>query len=468
MKPTYEKPDGTEQQFLEEIRVRLVRKGRERRRCNSLLAEHHYLGKITPVGEQCWYVVEDGRGNWVGALVFCGPARHLRYRDRWIGWTPEQRRKRLSLLANNARFCMWHRCPNLATRAMRLSLDRLSSDWQRKYGHPILVVETFVDPERYDGASYKAGGWIELGTTAGFGRCRRDYYVAHDKPKRLFVRALHRNACRNLQAEGLRSELAPVEERVAATCKQTVVQIRSLIEHLRAVPEFRSRIQRYPLWSLLGIVSCAHLSGAPRGQKDLAKFARRLTTPQRRALGIRRDRQGRYPAPSQPTFSRLLSRVDALKVEEAILAFQRQVRGECNPRELINMDGKELRHSCGQQLLTAVSAETQYYLGSRPVSKKTNEIPVAQEMIPRMELEGRMVSLDALHTQDETARQVVQEAGADYTLTVKKNRPTQRAAAVRLLQPAHAGFSPSAKGAHSGEKPGPSGSPPARLRARDG
>jgi hypothetical protein len=467
MKPTFGKPDGTEQELLDGIRVRLVRTGRERRRCNSLLEAHHYLGKIQPVGEQCWYVVEDAHGDWVGVLVFCGPARHLRYRDAWIGWTAQQRRKRLTLVANNARFCVWQRCPNLATRAMRLALDRLSTDWQRKYGHPVLVVETFVDPERFDGASYRAGGWIELGTTAGFGRCRRDYYVAHDKPKRLFVRPLRRNACRSLQAERLKPECAPVEARVRATCTQTVVQIRTLVHHLRQVPEFRRRVQRYPLWSLLGIVACAQLSGAPRGQKDLATFARRLTTAQRHALGIRRDRHGRYPTPSQPTFSRLLSRVDALKVEAAILAFQRQVRGECDPQELINLDGKELRHSRGQQILTAVSAQTQYYLGSRPVSQKTNEIPVARELILQMDLEGRMVSLDALHTQDETARQLVQEAGADYVFTVKKNRPTQRAAIAQLLPPASAGFPPWAQGTNPGGKPKPPGSAPARQRTRN-
>jgi hypothetical protein len=113
--------------------------------------------------------------------------------------------------------------------------------------------------------------------------------------------------------------------------------------------------------------------------------------------------------------------------------------------------------------------EEHHYLGKiRPVGEKTNEIPVAQERIPQMDLEGRLVSLDAMHTQDQTARQLVQEAGADYLLTVKKNRPTQHATIARLLQPANAGFFPSAKNATPGAESGPSGNPPSIVRARDG
>lgn len=465
MKPCPTKPNRDQQQVLDEVRVRLVQSSRERRRCNALLKEHHYLRDIKPVGEQRWYVAEGAKGAWLAVLVFCGPAKHLRHRDTWIGWSRSQQRARLSLLANNARFCLLKECPNLATRVMRLTLDRLSQDWERKYGHPILAVETFVDPERFSGASYRAGGWIELGPTAGYGRCRKDYYVAHEKPKRLYVRELRRNARRSLQADRLSPALAKVEEQVVAVCTHRTDQLRSLVSFLKQVPDFRARITSYPIWSLLGVVACAHLCGAPRGQKDLAAFARRLTQAQRRALGIRRDRQGRYPAPSQPTFSRLLCQVDPLKVEEAILAFQRQVRGECPPEEMVLMDGKELRHSQGTQLLTAVSARTHHYLGSRPVAEKTNEIPVAQALIPELDLEGRLVSLDALHTQDETARMVVLEGGGDYLFTVKRNRPTQRNIIAQVLGPASAGFSPSTEGAHTGDEPESSGDSQARQCA---
>jgi hypothetical protein len=219
-----------------------------------------------------------------------------------------------------------HAVPNLATRVLRLALDRLSADWEARYKHPLAVVETFVDPEQFQGTLYRAGGWVELGWTRGCRRASADYYVKHHRPKRLFVRELCKGARRGLQAEHLKRGWAAVGEKVAPRCRLKVGELTSLAVRLKAVPDFRVRIQSYPVWSLLGIVALAYLCGAPRGQKDLAAFARSLSMGQRRALGIRRDRPRHYPAPSQPTFCRLLRAVDARRIEEVVLDFQEQLR----------------------------------------------------------------------------------------------------------------------------------------------
>jgi len=168
-----------------------------------------------------------------------------------------------------------------------------------------------------------------------------------------------------------------------------------------------------------------------------------LSQAQRRALGIRRNRQGRYPTPTQPTFCRMLQRVDAAKVEEAILAIQEQMRGPAPKEQLIVLDGKEPRHGSGASILSAVTVPSQHYLGSALVDQKTNEIPVARELFNRLELEERLVSLDALHTQDETARALVLEHGADYLLTVKGNQPTVRAQIEALVGAPQGDFPPS-------------------------
>jgi hypothetical protein len=289
----------------------------------------------------------------------------------------------------------------------------------------VLAVETFVDPQQFQGTVYAANGWIELGQTDGWGRCRRDYYVKHDQPKRLLVRALTRTACRNLQAERLRPELAPVEAKVPVRCTHRVGQIRTVAEHFKTLPEYRQRIESYPLFSLASLVLLALLCGAPRGQKDLAKFAASLSQPQRRALGIRRNRYGHYPAPCQATFSRFFCGLGAESVNQAVLNIQQQLRGPAPANDLVVMDGKQPNHGSGASILTAVSVPSQHYLGSALVDTKTNEIPVAQQhLIPQLDLQGRFVSLDALHTQDQTARAVVLEAGADYLLTCKLNQPT--------------------------------------------
>jgi Druantia protein DruA len=437
-------PDEAQQQFLEEVRVDLG-KPAEIARINRLLQNQHYLGSVRPVGERLYYVARDAAQHWVAVLVFSAPAKHLKHRDKWIGWSNEQRRRRLSLVTNNCRFLLVpdYSVPNLGSRVLRLTLDRLRQDWQANYGHPVEVVETFVDPERFCGTVYTANGWTELGQTDGWGRCQRDYYVKHDKPKRLFVRSLRRDSCRSLQAEHLKAELAAVEAKVPARCTHSVKQVRSLVDCFKALPEYRGRVESYPLFSLGAIILLAMLCEAPRGQTDLEKFARGFSQGQRRALGIRPNRQGHYPAPSQSTFSRFLAGLDAVKLNEQLLALQRRLRGAV-PAELVVMDGKEPNHGSGTSVLTAVTVPSQYYLGSALVDQKTNEIPVAQQqLIPQLDLEGRFVSLDALHTQDETARTVVLEGGGHYLLTVKDNQPTLRSTIEQKVAAPQAGFPPS-------------------------
>ena len=342
------------------------------------------------------------------------------------------------------------RLPNLGSRVLRLTFERLSADWQARYGHPVLVAETFVDPEQFNGTVYTAQGWRELGLTDGWGRCRRDYYVQHDKPKRLFVREVVKNARRTLQAEHLKPALAGVEKKAGARCYHKCAELRALTERFKALPEYRGRVESYPVWSLMTLMLLAMLCDAPRGQKDLAKLARRLTQHQRRALGIRPHADGFFPAPSQSTFSRLLSGLDARRLNKVLLEIQAQVRGQPPPDELIAVDGKEPQHGPGEAILTAVSVPSQFYLGSALVDTKTNEIPVARELFGELDLTERTVALDALHTQDQTARELVMEHGAHYQMTVKNNQPTLRQNIEKLVPVPPTGFSPSGSCGHPG------------------
>jgi len=411
---------------LQQVEVRPLGGEEEKLKSSALLDAHHYLKDVHAVGERIRYGVFDAAGQWLGVLVFCAASRRLRARDLWIGWDDEQRRRRLPLVVNNSRFLLLpdKTVPNLASRVLSLATQRLCADWQERYGHPVLLVETFVDPEQYSGTLYIASGWKELGKTDGFKRVERGYYTAHGKPKRLFAKELIGGARRSLAAEKIKPSLAAVEAKTHPRPTQSAKEIRSIIGHFKAVPDYRSRIGIYPLWSLLAIVFLAHLCGAPRGQKDLEKFAAGLSDGQRHALGIRR-RKGKCPAPKQPTFCRLMAGVKSEELEKTILKIQRLVRGEPAPGELINIDGKEPLHGSGDAIVTAVTSSTQFYLGSAIVpTEKTNEIPVARALFDKLDLDGRIVSLDALHTQTETARVLVMEHGADYILTVKKNQPT--------------------------------------------
>jgi hypothetical protein len=352
-----------------------------------------------------------------------------------------------------------------------LTLDRLSDDWQAQYGHPILVVETFVDPEQFCGTVYTANNWVELGKTDGWGRHQRDYYVKHNKPKQLFVRELQPNACRSLQAEHLKPDLAVVEKKTTPRCYQTVDEIQSIAEMFKAVDDYRKRFESYPVWGLLTLMLLAMLCESPRGQKDLVKFARRLTQAQRRTLGFRPSVLGRYPAPCQSTFSRLLKKVGAQEVHEAVLKIQEKIRGPQPREELVVIDGKEPKHGPGDSILSGVTVPSLFYTGSAMVNVKTNEIPVARETFGQMDLLGRRVSLDALHTQNQTACELGLDHGADYLLTVKGNQPTLLKNIKKLIPVVPTGFSPS--GNHSdtspngGEEQGQKGKPNALLTGRD-
>lgn len=371
-KSSFDMPSEAAQELLDQVQIVLVAGAEDRRCFQKLLRKHHYLGGLRAVGEQMYYAAVDVQGRWLALLLFSAAAKHLRHRDQWIGWSRSQCDRRLSLVVNNSRFLILPHAHtvNLGSRVLRLTLDRLSADWQARYGHPVLVVETFVDPEQFSGTVYAANGWQELGLTDGWGRCRRDFYVKHDKPKRLFVREIVRNARRSLQAEHLKPSLAGVEKKAGARCYHKCAELQALTEHFKARPEYRVRVESYPVWSLVTLMLVAVLCDAPRGQKDLAKLARRLTQHQRRALGIRPNPNGRFPAPSQSTFSRLLSGLDARRLNQTLLAIQAQVRGQPPADELIAVDGKEPCHGPGDAILTAVTASSQFYLGSALVDNR--------------------------------------------------------------------------------------------------
>jgi len=421
-------PQADEQIVLEELQVELV-KAEDLPRFQSLLRRHHYLGGIKPVGERLYYVAA-WRDQWLVLLVFCAAAKHLRHREKWIGWAEARRRTRLGLVTNNARFLILPQFhyPNLATRVMGLCLGRLPQDWQARYGHPVWLAESFVDTQLFRGTAYKSSGWTELGPTQGYGRCQQDYYVKHDRPKALFVKELKKNARRSLCADHLPAALAVVvESKVPPRPTMRTGELRSLRDHFASVPDFRGRVESYPLSGALAMVACAHLCGAPRGHRDLKAVARRFTQAQLRALGVRRDpKSGRYPSPSKATFGRVLQAVDPLRVEAALLDWQQQVRGPAPPGQLLAADGKELRHARGAQVVTLTHPASQYYRGSQLVETKSNEIPAVRQLLERVDVAGSLIGIDALHTQQETARQIVQEAGADYLLTVKANQKELR------------------------------------------
>jgi len=241
--PTYREPTAKQQKLLETIRVRPLR-GEETKRAQRRLEKQHYLGGIQAVGERHGYVAVTPNGGWMAVLLFCAACKHLKGRDAPIGGTVEQRRRRLRLVVNNARFLLLPEkgFANLGTRVMKLALERLSVDGQAQYGHPVLMVATLVDPQIHNGVVYRAGGWTELGATKGWGRGTREYYEKHGRPKPLFAREWAKPARRSLQAEHLQPSLVMVEEKVRPRGTLQGPVRCSLAEHFKGVTDHRQWI----------------------------------------------------------------------------------------------------------------------------------------------------------------------------------------------------------------------------------
>jgi hypothetical protein len=156
-----------------------------------LLARHHYLGYGNTVGENLKYLVRSPAGRPLAALLFGAAAWKCAARDAWIGWSREQRQERLPLVANHTRFLVapWVRVPSLASHALGWAAARVSADWERKYGHGIELLETFVDGARFHGTCYRAAGWQQVGATTG--RTRNDDRSRPPGPaKEVFVKPL--------------------------------------------------------------------------------------------------------------------------------------------------------------------------------------------------------------------------------------------------------------------------------------
>jgi SRSO17 transposase len=167
---------------------------------DQLVRRYHYLGYQKLLGHRLKYLAFL-QGRPVAALSFSAPARTLRVRDQYIGWSAAQRKAHLDRVVNNSRFLIppWVTVPNLASHVLARTLARLPQDWAARLGTRLWLVETFVDPARFRGTCYRAANWHALGQTAGHAK-QGPGYVYHGVPKEVYVYVLdprfrHRIGC---------------------------------------------------------------------------------------------------------------------------------------------------------------------------------------------------------------------------------------------------------------------------------
>jgi hypothetical protein len=156
---------------LQPLEIKPVRRSEQEPLFNSLMEQYHYLGYEQPVGEHLKYLVK-ARGQVIACLAWSSAPRHLGSRDRFIGWDPQARRRNIHLIAYNTRFLIlpWVQVPHLASHILGRMAQQTPRDWERVYAHPIYLLETFVDPEKFRGTCYRAANWVVLGPTTGRGK----------------------------------------------------------------------------------------------------------------------------------------------------------------------------------------------------------------------------------------------------------------------------------------------------------
>jgi hypothetical protein len=401
-------------------------------RWNKLVRKHHYLKEHRLVGESLRYVAKVG-GKWVALLGWSSAAYHLRPRDAWIGWTDSLRQSRRGLVACHARFVLlgpkwtW---ASLASRILSLNLQRLSEDWQRYHDHPILLAETFVDPEHFVGTCYRAAGWIEIGVSKGFGRSRLDFYQLHAKPKAVFLRPLIQQAQQILSAPVLPSAWAPFERRAdSREFPLSGQQTKSLFQALGALTDprrHRGRLHRR-VASIVAMATAAMIAGN-NSFIDIGAFAQKLNQNQLRSLRAARCRKtGKLVAPSESTIRRVLQRLDPEPLDRIVSDWLRSHLKDLGIAALA-VDGKCARTASkitGQtiQLFSALDTQTRIVCRQIQIPAKSNEIPALKDLLADLDLRGALVTSDAINTQKSTAAHLVEVKQADYLLVVKANQP---------------------------------------------
>jgi hypothetical protein len=185
--PLWESPLQTSLSRLGPLEIRQVRRTGEEALFAELLRAHHYLGYTQPVGEHLKYIIFCG-GHPIACMGWSSAPRHLRARDRFIGWPAAVRKSNLHLIAYNTRFLIlpWVKVPHLASHLLGRLARRISLDWQELYAHPIHLLESFIDPARFRGSCYRAANWICLGLTSGRGHNARTHRCEQPR-KQLWV-----------------------------------------------------------------------------------------------------------------------------------------------------------------------------------------------------------------------------------------------------------------------------------------
>lgn len=443
---------------LESLTVRALGT-EEYERAGEFFDKEHYLGDLSK-GRGLLQVVEDS-GRWVALLDWGQACWKLADRDEHIGWTSRQRADRLALIVQNRRFLVLAsaRMPNLASRSLALATKALPDHWEAAHGYRPLMAETFTDIERYEGTAYKAAGWLPCGMSKGFQRADFNY---HGRIKKIWLKSLNRNSRRILTAIDMPEKYCAAlneqsPERDLALKKGELMSLR---EYLRDNFEDKRRANRtYPASSLLTFMAI----GLMAGRNDLAaiqRYGRFLTQQQRRWLDFP-CKKG-TSVRKCPSYKALWSFVHGIDSEAFAACLNTWLAANHGtlPRALA-LDGKWVRDRALSLCLSEHETGAPVAMGfakavkeaeesedqaseindtneAEPKTNTTNTISektkregeqtVAKRLYEQTDLNGAVVTADALFCDQHQALAII-KAGADFIFQSKnENRQAYKAA----------------------------------------
>jgi hypothetical protein len=389
---------------LRRVRVELVTEMLDIAELETMLSREHPLGWRKAQGKRLYYAVVY-EGYWIGALLFDGAVIRNKMRAQEIGWTPQQESERREHICNNSRFLVcsdYQGVPNLASKILSLVEKRIADDWLRRYGVPLLAMETYVDPERNDnqGSCYLAAGWNRLGMSSGYEISKGE----RTHGKWYFLKPLHDDSYKALRSEIPHALLTGVKSVSGESNNNFVLdaskfRIDELKKALSQVSDPRKRRgMQYRFVPFLALCVAAVVSGYTQ-YRQIADWIKNLGAPTRARFGLRGDR-----CPGEGAVGKLLRRIDPEELEKALSNWLFSTYPEIAQGTVLSLDGKALRGTDSDMakqvsLLNVFANEVGIVIKQLPTTKGSGEKASARAFAEDAEnISGKIVMGDAMLT----------------------------------------------------------------------
>lgn len=401
---------------LNKIRVKPVYDYYERADVSSVLSRCHPLGDKKAIGKRISYVASY-QGAWVAVAMFDKAVDRNKHRESAIGWSRIQQKERIKHVANNSRFAVipkYAGIPNLASKVLSLITERISKDWLKQYGVPLLAVETYVDPEYHknEGTCYKAAGWINLGMSSGYETTKGE----RTHGKWYFLKPLHKDSYKALSSDLPNALLSGIKlvsgesnnNYVLDASKIDLSQLQAELANIKD-PRAAQGI-RYPLVPFLSLCISAVVTGYTQ-YRQIADWISKLPSADRVRFGMPGDR-----SPSESIVSKFLRRIDPVELNTVLTKWLLKTYDQ-KKIKTISLDGKVLRATSSEPkeqlaFLNVYAHELGVVIAQLPTKKGGGEKAQAREVIENEQLiEGKTVLADALHT-DQTIMKLLEKKTA--------------------------------------------------------